>query len=257
GKSLLSNTARYLGPKGTVARLSNGMNCQNCHLNGGTQNFANPFSATASTYPKYRNRSGRIETVVFRINDCMKRSLNGQELDSTSAEMQAMVAYIQWVGKQVPKGTTPKGAGVEKLPFLSRAASPEKGRQVFLSTCTTCHGKDGQGQRLPDSSGYVYPPLWGEHSYNISAGLYRLSALAGFIKNNMPYGTSWKKPLLTDEQAWDVAAYLVSQPRPVKFFTEDWKDLAKKPYDYPFGPYTDAYTETQHKYGPFTMMKEK
>lgn len=257
GRSLLCNTAAYLGPKGTVARISNGMNCQNCHLKGGTLNFANPFSATASTYPKFRDRSGRIETVVFRINDCLKRSLNGQELDSNSAEMKAMVAYIQWVGKDVPKGNTPRGAGVEKLPFLTRAADPEKGRKLFLSTCVSCHGQDGQGQRLPDSSGYLYPPLWGEHSYNVSAGLYRLSSLAGFIKNNMPYGTTWRKPRLSNEQAWDLAAYLVSQPRPEKFFPGDWKNLAKKPVDYPFGPFADTFPERQHQYGPFTAMRRK
>lgn len=256
GKSLLSNTAFYLGPKGKIARISNGMNCQNCHLKGGTQNFANPFSAAASTYPKFRNRSGRIETIVFRINDCLKRSLNGQELDSSSTEMQAMVAYIRWVGSQVPKGTTPEGAGVEKLPFLPRAANPEKGKQLFLSTCTTCHGKDGQGQWLPDSSGFRYPPLWGDNSYNVSAGLYRLSSLAGFIKNNMPYGASWKNPRLTSEQAWDIAAFVVSQPRPVRFFAEDWKDLSKKPVDYPFGPFADTFSATQHQFGPFAAIKK-
>jgi thiosulfate dehydrogenase len=81
--------------------------------------------------------------------------------------------------------------------------------------------------------------------------------MAGFIRNNMPYGTNWKQPQLTEEQAWDVAAYIVSQQRPVKFFPNDWRDLSKKPADYPFGPYTDTFSEARHKYGPFTAMKKK
>jgi thiosulfate dehydrogenase len=31
GHELISNTSYYLGPKGKVAALTNGMNCQNCH----------------------------------------------------------------------------------------------------------------------------------------------------------------------------------------------------------------------------------
>lgn len=43
GYQLIANTSHYLGPKGTVAAISNGMNCQNCHLNGGIVPFGNNF----------------------------------------------------------------------------------------------------------------------------------------------------------------------------------------------------------------------
>src|ERR1700755_1359559 len=39
GKELILHTGRYLGPRGTVAAISNGMNCGNCHIEAGTQNF--------------------------------------------------------------------------------------------------------------------------------------------------------------------------------------------------------------------------
>jgi thiosulfate dehydrogenase len=32
GHQLISKTSYYLGPNGTVAQISNGMNCQNCPL---------------------------------------------------------------------------------------------------------------------------------------------------------------------------------------------------------------------------------
>lgn len=252
GKDLIAHTAKYFGPRGRVQRLTNGMNCQNCHTEAGTQNFGNPFSAVASTYPRYRDRSGRVESIVFRINDCMQRSMNGVPLDSQSYEMQAMVAYLQWVGKGVPKGVRPLGAGVQPLSFLSRSADPQKGRLVYTNYCARCHGDNGEGVQMTDGVEYQYPPLWGPDSYNTGAGLYRLSQLAGFIKNNMPFGVNWNSPQLTDEQAWDVAAFIASQPRPEKVFAGDWQtNLAKKPVDAPFGPYADTFSEQQHKYGPF------
>jgi thiosulfate dehydrogenase len=141
---------------------------------------------------------------------------------------------------------------LEDLPLPDRAADPAKGKEIFSAKCVSCHGANGQGQFNHDSSFYMYPPLWGENSYNVSAGLYRLTKLAGFVKNNMPFGiASHNSPDLTDEQAWDVAAYILSQQRPQKMFKEDWPKLQTKPYDYPFGPYADNFSETQHKYGPF------
>lgn len=71
----------------------------------------------------------------------------------------------------------------------------------------------------------------------------------------MPYLTSSNdKPTLTDEEAWDIAAFVNSMPRPEKKFKEDYPDITKKPFDHPFGPYADNYPEYQHKYGPFTEM---
>src|SRR4029079_17197918 len=87
GRELIVNTSRYFGPHGTIAALTNGMNCQNCHVEAGTKAFGNSFSAVASLYPRYRERSGMIESIEFRVNDCMKRSLNGKPIDSTSKEM--------------------------------------------------------------------------------------------------------------------------------------------------------------------------
>lgn len=251
GRELIENTSYYLGPKGTIASITNGMNCQNCHLDGGTLPWANNYGAVASTYPKFRDRSGTIETIQKRVNDCLERSLNGKALDSTTREMRAIVAYILWLGDDVPKGKKPKGSGIMELKYMERPASPQKGSVVYQAKCQSCHGANGQGQINADGYGYTYPPLWGPNSYNSGAGLFRLSRFAGFVKNSMPFGADYEHTQLTDEEAWDVAAFVNSQPRPVKDLSSDWPDISKKPIDHPFGPYSDGFSETQHKFGPF------
>ena len=256
GKELIANTAKYLGPKGSIASITNGMNCQNCHIDAGARPFGNCFAATAANFPLYRPRSGHIESITFRVNDCLQRSLNGQAIDSLSKAMRAMVAYITWLGGATPKGTRPPGAGMRDLPLLQRAANPQQGKLVFDQQCSRCHGPNGEGQPQFDNSAYAYPPLWGNHSYNTGAGMYRLSKLAAYVKDNMPFDkASHSSPVLTDEQAWDVAAFINSQPRPKKSLAGDWPHTSEKAFDYPFGPYTDGFSEKQHKYGPFAPIK--
>lgn len=258
GKELVAHTAKYLGPQGMVMQISNGMNCQNCHLEAGTKTFGNNYSAVASTYPKFRARSGTTEDLYKRINDCFERSLNGKALDTMSNEMQAIKAYITFVGSQVPKGEKPNGAGLKELPFLDREADPEKGRIVYQAKCVTCHQADGQGQLTLDGTEYTYPPLWGKHSYNDGAGLYRISNFAKYVKYNMPQGVTHTNPLLSDEESWDLAAYVNSQSRPHINVPGDWPDISKKPVDHPVGPYADSFSEKQHKYGPFKpILKEQ
>lgn len=256
GRDLIANTALYLGPQGKVQHSSNGMNCQNCHLDAGTKPFGNNYSAVASTYPKFRERSGTMENIYKRVNDCFERSLNGKPLDTLSNEMQAIVSYIKWLGKDVPKGEKPKGAGLTELTYLDRAADPEKGKVIYMLKCKTCHMENGEGKLYDTKLTYQYPPLWGEHSYNKGAGLFRLSRFAGYVKSNMPQNTAFDSPQLTDEEAWDVAAFVNSQPRPDKDLSKDWPKISEKPVDHPFGPYADKFSEQQHKFGPFTPIAD-
>ena len=251
GHELIAHTSQYLGPNGIIKHISNGMNCQNCHLDAGTKIWGNNYSAVAATYPKYRERSGSIESIYKRVNDCLKRSLNGTGLDTASNEMQAIKAYILWLGKSIPKGKKVRGVGITDLTYMQRAADPVSGKNVYTQKCQSCHKENGEGVLDPDTLSYQYPPLWGTHSYNNGAGLYRLSRLAGYVKSNMPFGASYDAPQLTDEEAWDVAAYINSQPRPVKDLSKDWPKLSGKPFDHPFGPYADTFSEAQHKYGPW------
>ncbi|MBX2979897.1 MAG: c-type cytochrome [Flavobacteriales bacterium] len=251
GRELIANTAHYLGPNGVVMRNTNALNCQNCHLDAGTKPWGNNYGAVWSTYPKFRARSGSTETVAKRINDCVERSLNGTALDTTEREMRAMLAYMEWLGSGIEKGTKPKGSGIVELAFMDRAADPVHGAEIYTAKCESCHGADGLGQLKADGRTHQFPPLWGDGSYNDGAGLFRMSRFAGYVKTNMPQGVTWEYPQLTDEEAWDVAAYVNSQRRPSKDITGDWPDIAAKPVDHPFGPFADTLPETQHKYGPF------
>lgn len=256
GRDLIANTSHYLGQKGTVAAITNGMNCQNCHLEAGTKPFGNNYSAVYSTYPKFRERSGAIESIPKRVNDCLERSLNGKAIDTSSTEMQAIVAYIRWLGTGVEPQSRPKGSGLQELAFLDRAADPAKGALAYSAKCQSCHGSEGKGVLNAAASGYTYPPLWGDHSYNSGAGHFRLSRFAGYIHANMPLGATHNNPQLSEEEAWDLAAFINSQPRPKKDLRKDWPNQAGKPIDHPFGPYSDGFSEEQHKYGPFGPIKK-
>jgi thiosulfate dehydrogenase len=256
GRELIAHTSLYLGPNGIVSQSTNGMNCQNCHLDAGKKTFGNNYGSVYSLYPKHRDRSGTVEDIYKRINDCIERSLNGKGLAIDSREMQAFSIYINSIGSNVKKGEKAKGSGLKDLAFLDRACDLTKGKKVYVEKCESCHQADGQGLMKPTNDEYTYPPLWGPYSYNDGAGLYRVSNFAKYVKYNMPLGVTHEAPQLTDEEAWDIAAFVNSQPRPHKEVPYDWPKIDKKPIDHPFGPYADGFSEKQHKYGPFKPIKQ-
>lgn len=257
GKDLIMHTSRYLGPNGSVEKLSNGMNCQNCHLDAGTKIWGNNYAAVASTYPKIRARSGKMENIEKRVNDCFERSLNGRPLKNDSKEMIAIVNYMKFLGTNVKKDSIPQGTGIFALPFLNRPSDSQKGSVIYSNKCASCHGINGEGMLAQNNLEYTYPPLWGSHSYNTGAGLFRMSRLAGYIKYNMPLGATFLSPQLNDEDSWDLAAFINSQARPSMDISKDWPDITKKPIDHPFGPYSDQFSEVQHKYGPFKIIEDQ
>src|SRR5258708_6105192 len=189
----------------------------------------------------------------------MTRSMNGRALPVGAPEMQAMVAYIRFLSTGVAPGQLLPGLGVGKMPELDRAADPVRGQGLFASTCAVCHGAGGEGIRrsLPTTDlGYMIPPLWGTDSFNDGAGMARLITAANFIHFNMPHGADYLNPQLSPEDAWDIAATMISQRRPHKAdLAKDFPDLLEKPADTPYGPYADGFSEQQHKYGPFAPIR--
>ncbi|GAC1422684.1 MAG: hypothetical protein NVS1B13_10150 [Flavisolibacter sp.] len=104
GHELIANTSYYLGPKGIVAHITNGMNCQNCHLDAGTIPYGNNFGKVYATYPQFRARNNGMQSIYARVNDCFERSLNGKPMDSATHEMQAIYAYMKWLGDGTSRG---------------------------------------------------------------------------------------------------------------------------------------------------------
>lgn len=133
----------------------------------------------------------------------------------------------------------------------------EKGKRVFNTICIKWHGSNSQGVKVSGSFIYQYPPLWGNDSYNNGAGMTRVITAAQIIKVNMPFGTTFEAPVLSDEEAYDVAGYINQQKRPEKVNrAQDFPDLNRKPVSTPYPPYVDLFSIDQHQLGPFQPIME-
>jgi thiosulfate dehydrogenase len=263
GRDLVLATYAYVGPNvaDPAKRFAgNNLACTNCHLDAGTKKFGIPLFGLYNDFPAYSARTGGPITIEDRINSCMTRSMNGRAMPNDAPEMKALVAYVQFLSTGVPKGEQLPGLGAGKMKELSRPADPVRGRAVYANSCAACHNTDGSGilrDRGAPQLGYMMPALWGPGSYNDGAGMARLINFANFVHFNMPHGADYLNPQLTIEQAWDVAAYVLSQPRPNRAdLAKDFPDLLSKPVDTPYGPYADGFSEKQHKYGPFGPIRE-
>ena len=144
---------------------------------------------------------------------------------------------------------------------MSRPADPVHGKEVYAQNCVACHGATGEGQRVGevgDGQGYAFPPLWGPDSFNDGAGMNRLIAAANFIHSNMPNGVAWDAPVLSVDDAWDVAAFVQAQPRPHKpNLDRDYPVALQRPADNGYGPYVDGFSQEQHRLGPFDPIRAK
>ena len=262
GRDLITATYAHIGPQvaDPAKRFAgNNLACSDCHLEAGTKKFGLPVFGLYGDFPHYSARAGAEISVEDRVNSCMTRSMNGRALPTDAPEMQAFVAYIKFLATGVPPGQRLPGLGAGKIPELDVAADPARGRAIYVAKCQGCHNTDGQGilRSLPTTDlGYIIPPLWGEESFNDGAGMNRLINAANFVHSNMPQGADYLNPLLSSNDAWNVAAFVLSQPRPHKPGLEkDFPDLALKPVDTPYGPYLDGFSAQQHKYGPFAPIR--
>ena len=190
------------------------LNCTSCHLDDGRRGTAAPLTGSFARYPRYIERTGAVVSMADRINYCMTRSLAGSRLPNDSREMQAMLAYLAFLSRGVPIGSHLVEAGMPAMPRGD--GDTARGAEVYRTTCARCHGADGGGM-------VKVPALWGPKSYSIGASMARLERAASFVRHNMPFD---KPGTLTDHEAYDVAAYITSRPRP---------DMPRKQYDWPLG----------------------
>ncbi len=198
GRALLVATRDSL-----PTHVGNDLRCVSCHLDEGRRETGS-WVGVFARYPQYRARSGAIETIEYRVNDCFRRSMNGAALDAASRDMTDIVAYFAFLSHGTPVGPPQPGGSARLQQWAAFKADTAAGRQVFAMTCVGCHGPDGQGS-------IGAPPLWGPQSYNVGAGMARVRTAAEFIRRNMPFD---QPGTLTDQQAFDVAAYVNARPRP-------------------------------------------
>jgi len=145
------------------------------------------------------------------------RSLAGRALDEGGRDMRDILAYLDSLGPAA-RPAVPDSVKV--------AGAVAAGERVYAGECARCHGANGEG--------LVAPAVWGAASYAVSAGMARQITLASFVRHNMPYD---RAGTLTDQQAADVAAYVLAKPR---------QDHAGKERDWPKGdpPSDVAYSTT-------------
>ncbi len=216
GDSVRRGAAIFFDTPANAANFAgNSQSCSNCHMGGGRIADSSPMWAAWGMYPAYRKKNNRVNTMEERLQGCFTFSQNAPASASGGAPPKGdavlvdLQAYIFWLSKDVPIGKDMPGRGFPTPTKPATGYSVERGKVVFDAQCALCHGAEGQGLRTAEDH-QQFPPLWGPESYNWGAGMHRVNTSAGFIKANMPLG----KADLSDQEAWDVAAYINSKPRP-------------------------------------------
>jgi len=177
-----------------------------------------PWVGAYVRFPQYRARSGKVDLIEDRVNDCFRRSMNGRALDPAGKDMRDIVTYFAFLSTGIPVGAEMEGQGFPRLQPMK--GDLDRGRAVFASVCVRCHGDNGQGSAIA-------PPLWGPRSYNVGAGMARINTAASFIHGLMPIDRAQK---LTPQQAFDVATYINTRPRPdFPAKSRDWPRGGKPP----------------------------
>ncbi|NWN91909.1 c-type cytochrome [Marinobacter adhaerens] len=211
GREIFVNTGTNAGEF-----VGNDLACANCHLDSGRLEHSAPMWAAAVSYPAYRGKNERINTMEDRVNGCFTYSMNAQHSEYGAAPppghqvYKDLESYFYWMADGLALKSSPPGQGYPTPPETDLGYDRKRGKQVYADNCAVCHATDGQGRK--DLNGrYIFPPLWGPDSFNWGAGMHRVNTAAGFIQANMPLG---KRFSLSDQEAWDVAAYVMSFPRP-------------------------------------------
>lgn len=203
GKELFNNTQLL-----RAENVGNDINCKDCHLGSGRTANTAPIWGAAGNFPAFRKKNKHVNSLEERIAGCFTYSMNGTPPAPRSKEMIALMSYHTFLAKGAPIGADLKGRHYPKLKEPKQTPDFARGKKVYQEDCQICHGKNGEGMKVDNKQ--IYPPLWGDNSFNWGAGMHRISMAANFIKVAMPLG----KADLTEQQAWDVAMFMNNHERP-------------------------------------------
>jgi thiosulfate dehydrogenase len=217
GLALVTHTSDSL-PRNTPTNLR----CTSCHLDGGRRAGVASLLGAYARYPRYVARAARESSIEERVNFCMTRSMSGRAIAADSREMRDIVRYLAYLSTGVSHADWVRGEGLPEIASLTGDSA--RGAGTFAATCARCHGAGGEGTA-------VAPALWGPHSFDIGASMARVPVAASFIRRAMPYDNPGS---LTDQQAYDVAAFVTSHARPdFPGKTDDWPK-GDAPADVPY-----------------------
>ena len=214
GQTIFENTNAH---PASAKYVGNDQACRNCHIGAGRLAESAPLWAAWVAYPAYRSKNRKVNTYIERIQGCFSYSMNAQASpaggppSADSATIVSLIAYSYWLAKGAPTGDEAMpGRGYPRLSETEQGFDPERGAVVYAAKCALCHGENGAGV-VQGNGRTLFPPLWGPDSYNWGAGMHKIDTAAAFIKHNMPLG---QPDSLSDQEAWDVAAFMNSHERP-------------------------------------------
>ncbi len=209
GYELTNNTSEVLRAEASTVedgeQRVNQLSCTSCHAGAGMDENSSSMVGVSAVYPMYIPRSGEIVTLEERINGCMVRSMDGEMFAEDDEDLDAMVAYLTYISEGIPVGADLPWRHRNTLDDLP-TPSVDDGEALYNQSCIACHAGDGSG-----TGSNTGPALWGDGSFNDGAGIARMSKMAGYIQNNMPVGA---ENTLTDQEASDLAAFILSRDRP-------------------------------------------
>jgi thiosulfate dehydrogenase len=228
GRDIFRDTGNY-----ARAFVGNELRCSNCHLDAGRLAGAAPMWAAWVAFPTYRAKNRHVNTFAERLQGCFRFSMNGKAPPLGDKVLVALETYSAWLARGAPVGANLSGRGYRRLATPASPTDYARGEVVYRQHCALCHNADGAGQSA--GGRVVFPPLWGDNSFNWGAGMHMVDAAAGFIKANMPLGLGGS---LSDQQAWDVALFMDSHERPQDpRFAGSVAETRRKFHDSPWSMY--------------------
>src|SRR5699024_4860629 len=147
-------------------------------------------------YPKYDERKDAVITLEEKINDSIVHDLNGEKIDYDGEEMRSIVAYLTDISKGEDYEAHKDEDTIEKITEIE----VEQGEKI-----------------LNEEIKYSAPVLVGEGLFADSSSMRCVLIMTNYDKNNLPQDDP---DSLSDQEASDVAAYILSEDRP-KWIDED------------------------------------
>ncbi|KAB8033702.1 c-type cytochrome [Fluviispira multicolorata] len=218
GIELVTNTSQLIGPKAKKKELrisANNLDCVHCHQVGlsglpGTKKYSIPWINSKNEFPQLDIKSMTVKSIETIIRGML--GTTPQKMSNNTKEMKAIVAYINWLGKKTQLNMNMENTKLDnRFNLPKRASNPIKGKALYNTLCSSCHGIEGLGLKKADfeqGGGYQFPPVAGDDTYSDGGHMYMIPLLTSFLYTNMPMGATHDNPILKIDDAYDISSYI-------------------------------------------------